>query len=229
MRAGEHDSVELIAAVFLVLDVTQFSDLPQLKPFDSSLESFGDWDFARRQWRDAQREALGLPQRPGLEGLFAVDDFESERLIEAGCRYVIEAGTEYGWDAWLDGGLVLVINEVHIAGPTCCCDLEEGVRDWVQLCTDWPEDWRGVETGHPGVLARRRGSLVQFSEQLDDFPDQIMVAATVELAALRAALPAALASIERFADRMGNALMARGIHNGIALGRVVAGLAVAGS
>lgn len=37
---GQQNSVELIAAVFLALDPNQFSDLPQLRPFDITQESF---------------------------------------------------------------------------------------------------------------------------------------------------------------------------------------------
>jgi hypothetical protein len=219
--ATDESSIELIPAISLVVEG---DDLPALRQIDYVHDSWFSWCEDRTRWRADLRNALGLRPWPALGGLFALDDTESSRLLNIVYDHVRTAAAEFGWSPFLDGGLVLVVDSRSFAAPTCCVDLEEGVRDWKALCVDWPSTWTSVESGHPGVLARRLGDRVQFSPQADDFDDPIPVAVDVPFVSLHRALGAALASIDAFALRLGSEFERRGIEDAHRLGRLVAGL-----
>ena len=206
--------VELVPVISLGLEG---SDIPPLPT------EFSDDSLAR--WRLARRKAVGLdPDRP-LDGDIALDEILTDRLLDAVVDYVVSCGAEYGWSPYLDGGFALVVDGQVFSRPTCCVDLQEGVRDWLQLAESWPADWRPVESGHPGVLARVRLGRVEVSEQADDFPDDITAAVSLPTEQLRAAAQVGLREVHAFAERLERRFVERGVEPAGQLARVVAGLA----
>jgi hypothetical protein len=220
---GDFSSVELIPAISLGIDG---DDLPKLRRFVVGAGTFDSWELDRTVWMADVRAMLELPPFPALQGLIALEDIRNQRLLDSVGDYAIESAANYGWGPFMDGGLVLVVDQLSFALPTCCVDLEDGVRDWIALCEEWPSAWTGVESGHPGVLARRLGDRVQFSQQLDDLGPNISPALDVPLAALQNALVPALASIEAFALRLGDHFAARGMEDPHRFSRIVAGLSI---
>jgi hypothetical protein len=211
--ATESSRVELIPALALAVAGDDLPPLPAIPTPEASMA-----------WAAARRAALGLdPSRP-MEGLIALDEITDEQLLAAVTDEAISRAAEYGWSPFLDGGLVLIVDGIVFSRPTCCVDLDEGVRDWIRLAAEWPAEWTGVESGHPGVLARRDGDRIFVSAQADEFPTAIPAAVQISTRQLSAALAPALASIEQFAERLADELAMRGVEDHAAKARLVAGL-----
>lgn len=210
--------VELIPAIVLDLDGDDIPAFPWSEGSEWTPEAHADWIVRRR-------EALGLQLDRPVDGLIALDEVVSDRLLDAVADYVCDCAQEYGWSPYLDGGLVLAVDGRVFSRPTCCVDLKEGVADWVRLSEEWPATWTGVESGHPGVLARWQGDRIQVSEQADDFPDRILPSIELGIDQLRAALPRALVEISLFASRLEPRLAAREVDEPKSRALIVAGLA----
>jgi hypothetical protein len=214
--AAQDSVVSLVPSVSLHVDGSDIPPPPSSEG-DSTPEAQAAW-YARR------REALGLdPGRP-VGWLIALDEIVSDRLLEAVADRVCQSADEYGWAPYLDGGFVLVVDGQVFSQPTCCVDLEEGVADWARLGEQWPSTWTGVESGHPGVLARRNGDRIQVSNQADDFPSTILPMVEFGVAQLRAALPSALQEVTLFASRLEPRLAKRGVDEPGRRALIVAGL-----
>ena len=217
-HVAAHDGgVELVPSIKIYLEG---SDLPL-----PAWSEGADWTpGAAVEWQSRRREALGLDPERLVDGLIALDEVISDRLLDAVADHVCESADKFGWAPFLDGGFVLVVDGQVFSRPTCCVDLQEGVADWVRLGEEWPSSWTGVESGHPGVLARRQGDRIRVSAQADDFPPLIIPTVEFGVAQLRAALPSALEEISSFASRLDPRLAVRRVDDPGARAMVVAGL-----
>ena len=137
-------------------------------------------------------------------------------------RRVLKGAAEYGWLGYMDGGLMLIVDGRLFAKPECCVYIDESLSDWKRVVSDWPSTWANVESGHPGVLARRLGDHVEIA-QFDD-SDSVVSVVGISLAALEVALGLALRSIESFAERLSTHLASHGVEDSFHRARVVAGL-----
>jgi hypothetical protein len=217
--ARPDSTVELVPAIRFGIDG---DDLPKFRPFDPKSDVPGVWAADRTAWYAEMRTALGLRARPELDGLLALDDIREERLLHGLTDRVVETAKEYGWSAYIDGGLALIVDQQLFAGPECCVFLNEALADWKQLGVEWPSSWTNVECGHPGVLARQLGDRIEICRFNDS--DEVVSTVDLPIAALQQALVPALESVNAFAERLADHLTARGVEDAHHCAQVVAGL-----
>ena len=197
------DVVELIPVV--LLDV-EGPDVPE-RPSSRDEASWSKW--RQRYWA-----AIGVQAHDVPDGMHvAVRALRSDRLLDAVMDYADACASESGQLApYCDGGVVLRHNGQVMLSPDCC-DLEEGLAEWVTMVRSRPKEPMPVHNGHRSGMARVIDDVIELElEQVSATEDGVGPFVTIQLGLqpVAAAVDAALGERAAFTARLERHLRQRG-------------------
>jgi hypothetical protein len=172
-------------------------------------------------------DGLGVADADRPDGMhIAVRAIRSDRLLDAVIDYAVACAKSHGrfWP-YTDGGVVLKHGGEVIVRPDCC-DLEEGLDDWISLVRNRPKDWVRVHNGHRTGAARVVDDVVELKLEQPSEVDAIGPFVTVELAfgPLDVAVDIAIRERREFATRLERRLRQRDWPDAGAVAATVAGI-----